>query len=165
MKKYFLAILLIFIMSACTHFEATNEIHPKVTVVGNKIGLEYKLGNLTITDQFDDIDTSIYRYILEHKDTIRFTLKIVYDDSGNTVVFFQYYVNGVHVATNKDVVSKDLILMERENIPNFRCVEGDACKMSNPKSNGEVEEIKEKEKQVEIPPPIENKQLQKEKRL
>ena len=164
MKKNFLSVLFIFLLFGCTHFEAVNEIHPKVTVVGNKIGLEYKLGNLIVADQFDDIDSSIYKYIIENKDTIRFTLKIEYDDSGNTAVFFQYYVNGVHVETNKDVVSKDLLLMERENIPNFKCIEGDACRTKNTK-NDVNQEVIEEQKVIETPQPIENKQPQKEKRL
>jgi predicted phosphodiesterase len=162
MKRNFLSILLLLFIISCTHWEASDEINPEITFVGNKIGLIYQLGNLTVNDTLDDLSGDIYNYLKTHQNTAKISLLIVYNENLNTSANFNYYINGVRVETNLDVVSKDVLLMEKESLPNFRCIEGNCGKKED-----EKEEIKVKEEPVQKPPVIENKQLtkKKEKRL
>lgn len=162
MKRLISVIFILFFIVSCTHFEASDVIYPEVSVVGNTIGLKYTIGPFEVADTLEGLDTTFYNHILEHKDNLEWKLKIIYNDSVNSSTHFKYYINDVLIMNRLNVISKDVLLMERDRLPNWLCIEGD-CKQSSA-----VEEVTNEDPpkpKIDKPQPIENKQLQKEKRL
>ena len=161
MKRVIASFFLLFFIISCTHFEASDAIYPEVNIVGTTVGLKYKIGPFEIIDSLEGLDGSIYNYIVSHKNETNWSLKIVYDNSGNEQTKFQYFINDVHVMTNYDVLKRDVLLMERNRLPNWVCVEGDCQASEKPE-----EKVEEKPKKtVDKPAPIQNKKPQGEKRL
>lgn len=55
MKKLIFLLIAVFFIG-CTSFEIVNEIQPEITIVGDTVGLRYKLGNLLISDTWLEVE-------------------------------------------------------------------------------------------------------------
>jgi len=119
MKKIFLLFLCVFIVAACTKFEITNKIKPKVYIVGNSVGIEYMLGDILVADELEDLSPKMLQYFENNKDDITIRLHIYYNEEQNTSCHFSYYIGGIKIATNKDVVSSDLLIAKKDLISGF----------------------------------------------
>jgi hypothetical protein len=110
-------------MISCTSFEIRNEIKPKISIVGNQIGLQYNLGNLKVVDQLDDLTNKIFEYIEKHADGdgLTFTLIIRCDNNDGTAskTYFEYYLNGILVEKNTNVVKAKYLLQNYDSIEGF----------------------------------------------
>jgi hypothetical protein len=147
MKKIFLFSSIILILISCTQFEIMEEINPKITIIGDKIGLQYYLGDLFINDTWIDVPSSIIDYLKIHE-KVAFGLKVSYDETEKYDVFFNYYLNGVLVAQNKNVVSADMLQAHANKIRNFLCI----AHCDSPSNN-----ISQDQEVKQVTPPVENK--------
>ena len=124
MKKILTICLAIFIvLTSCTKFEVRNEILPKINIVGDKIGLKYYLGPILVNDELDDISSEIFNYIKKRKNNLKLGLVISYNDGINQDVWFNYYIDGISIEENQNVVDCQILLAHRDKIKGFTLIE------------------------------------------
>lgn len=146
MKKLF-PLFIILLIFGCTHFEVYNEIHPTIKIIGEEVGVIYKLGNLTISDTWDDIDEDKIEYLKKNKDDLKITLYIRYDNEMNSNIYFTYYVDGFEFEKNMNVISPDMLIANMNTIPNFYLykINGDKVMEENEeKIEKQIQKVKEK---------------------
>ena len=146
MRKALISFLCIFILTACTKFEITDEIKPKIYIVGDSVGIEYELGDIIVADELKNLSPKMFQYFKENKDNITMRLQISYNAETTTTCYFKYYIGGIKIATNKNVVSSDLLIAKRDLINGFVLLSGKTASKKIPEK--------------EIPPKIKN--IQKE---
>ncbi|MFX1538182.1 MAG: hypothetical protein ACFFDI_28640 [Promethearchaeota archaeon] len=117
-----LRFLLIFtvLFISCTKFELPiTEIYPTISIIGDKIGLEYTLGDLKICDTLSNVSDKYIEYIEHHKENVKFAVKVEYNNEGVSSTYFTYYVDGVQLITTENVVSADALIQHRDSIDGF----------------------------------------------
>lgn len=151
MKKILISFLCIFIVAACTKFEITNEIKPKVYIVGDSVGIEYTLGDILVADELEDLSPKMLQHFENNKDNITMRLHIIYNEEQNATCYFNYYIGGIKIATNKDVVSSNLLMAKKDLISGFVMLSGvDAVKKTSKKETPQkIEKIQKESKPVE----------------
>lgn len=152
MKKIFLLVmsLSVLLITGCYHVEISTEIHPKVTIIGNRVGISYELGDLHVMDQLDGLDSDVVRYLRTHKEA-KFLLKVVGNENQNNSSNFTYHLDGVVIAENINTVTINMLVEHRNSIPNFICIEG--CSVDNSTTSISTDKSKEQETKR----PVENK--------
>lgn len=118
--KNLLMIVMIVMLMGCNHFEISNEINPKLTIIGRDIGLLYKLGNLTISDTWEGVNKEKIEF-LKNTDDLVFTLFVSHVESNSSLAYFNYYVNGVIFQENHTVPSATaaILIANRDSIEGF----------------------------------------------
>jgi len=124
MKKILTMVLVIFIvLTSCTKFEIRNEIEPKINIVGDKIGLQYNIGPIQVNDELNDLSAELFKYIEKHKKNLKLGLVISYNDGINQDVWFNYYIDGISIEENQNVVDCQILLAHRDKIKGFTLIE------------------------------------------
>lgn len=143
MKKLFLICLsFLFLITACTKYEIRNVIYPEVTIIGDKIGISYMLGPIKVNDTIKDASNQCVRYFIENKSNIKMDLYIEYKDIKNTNTRFKYYIKGILMAENIDVVSSDNLLKHRDEIDGFVLIKLNGTNYIHTNNNPQVNELK-----------------------
>jgi hypothetical protein len=123
MKKILMLIIAasLFVVSGCTEnkFEISNKIHPTILDFGGNIAMEYKLGNILVLDELNDLNVAQTMYFVNNKDTIELQLIIKYEDSCPCFTEFEYYLGGNKIEVNRDVVEAKVLMENYDNISNF----------------------------------------------
>jgi hypothetical protein len=146
MKKLF-PLFIILLIFGCTHFEIHNEIHPTIKIMGRDVGLVYKLGNLTISDTWEDVDEDKIEYLKKNKDDLKINLYIRYNNEMNSNIYFAYYVDGFEFEENINVISSDILIANMNTIPNFYLykINGDKVMEENEEEiEKQIQKVKEK---------------------
>lgn len=125
--KNLLMFTMIIMLLGCSEFEISNEIYPKLTIVGRDIGVVYKLGNLTISDTWEKVDKDKLKYIKENIEkqdgfaNLTFTLYIRYDEVNSDAPYFYYYINGIAFKESHLIptVSGKLLIAHMDSIEGF----------------------------------------------
>ena len=84
MRKFLLLMISLTIISGCmnNHFEATNQIHPKILGThGNEISIEYYLGKLLVLDTIEVPNDAQAIYMRQNPDKFHLQLRISWDDA------------------------------------------------------------------------------------
>ena len=93
---------------SCNEFEMETTIHPKLTLIAGTVAVEYKLGDLLVLDEWEDLNMSQKIYIV-NKDTEK-DVKLRLRASDYIKTQFHYTVNGsIKITTSPvewDVLSK-----------------------------------------------------------
>jgi len=123
----------LFVISGCTEnkFEISNKIYPTVLDVGANIAIEYKLGDIIVLDELNDLNLAQSLYILKNKDNLELQLIITYEDDCGCFTEFEYYLGGNKIEVNKDVVEAKILMANYHKISNFIWIVKDGRKMSN----------------------------------
>ncbi len=124
MKKILMLFLCVFIVASCTKFEITNEIKPKIYVIGDSVGVEYILGDILVADELEDLSHKMLQYFEENKDNITMRLHIYYNTEVSMTTYFTYYIGGIKIAENENVVSGDLLIAKKDLIDGFVVLNG-----------------------------------------
>lgn len=151
MKKILLLFLCVFIIVSCTKFEITNEIKPKVYIVGDSVGIEYTLGDILVADELEDLSPKMLQYFEKNKDNITMRLHICHDGAINTSCYFTYYIGGIKVAENVNVVSTELLIVKRDLISGFVMLNSNipTKETSEKEIPKKIEKIQERTKPIE----------------
>ena len=149
MKNIFLLFLCVFIVAACTSFEITNEIKPKVYIVGDSVGIEYTLGDILVADELEDLSPKMLQYFEKNKDNITIRLHIDYNTEVNSTCYFTYYIGGIKIAQNKNVVSADLLMAKKDSISGFVMLSDVKTKKTSKKETPQKIEKIQKESKTE----------------
>ncbi len=151
MKNLLLLCMCVFIVTACTKFEIRNEIKPKIYIVGNSVGVEYMLGDILVSDELKQLSDKTIKYFEDNKDNITMRLYIEYNAEVNTSCYFNYFIGGIKIATNKDVVSSDLLLAKKDSISGFVMLnQAGSGKSSKEETPQKMEKIQEAPKPIEL---------------
>jgi len=144
MKRLFLICLsFLFLIASCTQYEVRNVIYPEVSVIGDKVGISYMLGPIKVNDTIYDASEQCVRYFKENKSNIKMDLYIDYRDIKNEDTRFKYYIKGILMAENLNVVTSDTLLKHRDEIDGFILIklnganyiqENDNTPLNEPKS-------------------------------
>lgn len=119
MRKLLMYVIIGIILIGCTHFEISNEIHPKVTIIDRDVGLVYKLGNILISDTIERVNKEKIKYLKEN-DGVKFTLHVTLEEDVNYNPQFYYYINGIILSDDgTSPVSSELLLANMDNIDGF----------------------------------------------
>lgn len=102
---------------SCTKVETSNRIYPDVHIVGDRIGISYQLGDILVNDELEDLSNKMFDHFKNHKDNIVLTLHVYYNDAEKSKTEFTYYINGIKLCTNDDVVDVQTILAHKNSIP------------------------------------------------
>jgi len=135
MKRILMLIIAVslLVISGCTEnkFEISNKIHPIILDSGGNIAMEYKLGNILVLDELNDLNVAQSMYIINNKDTLELQLIIKYEDSCPCFTEFEYYLGGNKIEVNKNVVEAKVLMENYHKISNFIWIVKDGKKMSN----------------------------------
>ena len=93
--------------------------------------MEYKLGNILVLDELNDLNVAQSMYIINNKDTLELQLIIKYEDSCPCFTEFEYYLGGNKIEVNKNVVEAKVLMENYHKISNFIWIVKDGKKMSN----------------------------------
>ncbi len=108
MKKKLCMLFCIFLLVvSCTEFQDTIDIHPKVHLVGDIIGLEYSIYNWNILDEIRGASPQMVQYFSDHKEDLNLRLHIYLNTAKNHTTYFTYYIGGVKICTNYDILSSN----------------------------------------------------------
>jgi hypothetical protein len=131
MRKLALILAGIFLIAlcGCTKFEVRNEIHPEIVIMGDTVGLTYMLGDLKVSDSLEDISGKFIRYFKQHEDDLVLSLHIDYNEAKHTEIYFTYFLRGLEIAQNTNVVSSDILLAHRDSIDGFLLIQLDGENM------------------------------------
>jgi len=73
--------------------------------VGDIIGLEYSIYEGNILDEIRGASPMMVKYFADNKDTLKLRLHIYVNEPNRHTTFFTYYIGGVKICTNTDVLS------------------------------------------------------------
>lgn len=141
MKKILLYLVICIVLLGCSHFEISNTIKPKVTIIGNEVGIVYKLGNLTIADTIKPSRKKL-KWLAANINNAQWTLYVKWNEVNNEYPYFYYYVNGILFEDQHKVIgiTGELILANMDSIPGFHLY-----KINGKKINEKDNEVIEKE--------------------
>lgn len=132
-------LLILFIMCAsCTKYEVRNTISPEVIIIGDKIGISYMLGPIKVNDTLNGVSGSSISYFNNNKDNIKIDLFIEYNDNNGTDTIFKYYISGVLMSENRNVVKNDILLKNRDSIEGFTLIELSGSTPAEVKEEGQI---------------------------
>ena len=148
MKRLFLICLsFLFLITACTQYEVRNTINPEITIIGDKVGVSYMLGPIKVNDTLHDVSQEGIKYFRENKSNIKMDLFIQYNDGQNQDAIFKYYVKGILMGENRNVVKSDILLNHRDVIEGFTLIELNGNVPSSQVNNLKAEPVKAKAKE------------------
>ncbi len=104
MKKFMFGFLIgFFLIGLCScesnRFEVEATITPKFTMIGDRIAVEYKLGDLLILDEWKGLNIAELLFLSKDEGIKKLNLKIVASD-GIDGVYFYYNYGNIKVKTN-----------------------------------------------------------------
>ncbi len=105
MKKLLCILFCIFITISCTKFEDTVSVQPKIHLVGDIIGLDYTLYGEHILDEIRDASPQMVNYFAKHQNDLNLRVHVYFNEGNRNTVYFTYYIGGVKICTNEDVLS------------------------------------------------------------
>jgi len=102
------------IISCIKHDEVIN-IQPKIHIVGDIIGIEYRLYRWNILDEIRGASSMMVKYFEDNKDDLNLRLHIYVNEAQKSTVYFTYYIGGVKICTNKNILSlNDIKIVQRD---------------------------------------------------
>ena len=114
-----LYLICLFLFVGCTKYEVRHTIKPKITIIGYSVGLSYMLGPIKVNDTLSDLSDKTVLYLKTHEDSLEIDLVIEYDDIKNSSTHFIYFIRGVLIGKNIDVVKNDVLLAHKNEISGF----------------------------------------------
>lgn len=142
MKKRMLIFLILcmFIFIGCesNSFIINTTIYPKLTQIGNKIAVEYKLGDLLILDEWSDLNVAELLYLKNSKAAKKINLKSTCSDSSLWTNYFYYTIGNIKITTNP--VNWNLLYKNVDSFPGITWKHRDDKTLPSINSSIKVEE-------------------------
>lgn len=149
MKKYVLIFLaffmLIFISCESNRFEVRTTITPKVTMVGDRVAVEYKLGDLLILDEWKGLNISELLFLSKDEGTKKLNLKIIASDGIDGIYFYYSYGN---IAVKTNPVNWSTLYRNADSFPGVKWLVLNDKTIAKGQTDKKVEVKKEKKKDI-----------------
>lgn len=150
MKKIACVMILIMIMftaigCSCTgdsnRFKIDTIINPKLTLMGSKMAVEYKLGDLLILDEWSGLNAGELLFLTERKDIV-VRLKLTCGDSIFSSNYFHYNIG--NITTNSTPVLKRIMFEYVNSFPGVTWILKDDNKVPDAVKSQKVEKAPDK---------------------
>jgi hypothetical protein len=126
-------------MCACTQYEIRNTITPEVTIVGDKVGISYMLGPIKVNDQLTRVGKESINYFIKNEGNVKLDLFIEYNgNDGNDITMFKYYIAGILMSKNHNVVKSEILLKYRDEIEGFMLIKLKGVSTGKTKKDGQI---------------------------
>jgi hypothetical protein len=124
--------------ASCTNYEIRNTISPEVTIVGDKIGISYMLGPIKVNDTLKRVGRESVNYFIKNKGNVKLDLYVAYNDIQNTDAVFKYYISGILMSENRNVVKSEILLKYRDEIEGFMLIKLNGAPTRKVKKDGQL---------------------------
>jgi hypothetical protein len=125
---------------SCTNYEIRNTITPEVTIVGDKIGISYMLGPIKVNDILNRVGKESVNYFIKNEGNVKLDLVIEYNNNGSDYTLFRYYISGILVSNNSNVVKSDILLKHRDSIPGFTLIKLEGVPTGKTKEEEQIQQ-------------------------
>jgi hypothetical protein len=92
--------MFIFIGCESNGFIINTTINPKLTQVGDKMAVEYELGDLLILDEWSNLNAAELLFLKNNKAAKKINLKVKCSDSFAWTNYFYYTIGNIDIKTN-----------------------------------------------------------------
>ena len=110
--------------------------------VDDKIGVVYKLGELTVADTLET-SGSVLEYFKKHSsDPIKLQIKIDYNEVDNSDLIITYFLNGIEIDKTKNSITPEYFKKHGYKLHGFTCVNCGYLKRTQDKTETIPTEVK-----------------------
>lgn len=123
MRKIVLILLIfsVFVLMGCgcsepNEFTLETTITPKLTLLGDKIAVKYKLGDLLILDEWKNLNAGEMLFLTTTKEIPEVHLRLDCSDSAFSINYFNYTIGNISIQTTP--VKWSILYRNTDSFPN-----------------------------------------------